>query len=191
VYELVVIGASWGGLDALGRVFAELPADFPVPVVVVQHRGADSRGGRLESMLAMGGLPVHEIDDKDPIEPGAAYVAPADYHLIVEPGSFSLTVDERVQYARPSIDVTFETAADAYGPRLIGVVLTGANEDGAAGLRRVMDRGGVTVVQDPAGAEKPTMPQAAIDAGGAQRVLALEEIPRFLIAVCGDARRAA
>jgi two-component system, chemotaxis family, protein-glutamate methylesterase/glutaminase len=191
LYELVVIGASWGGLDAVGRVLAELPADFPVPVVIVQHRGADSRGGTLEAMLSMGKLPVHEIDDKDPIEPGAAYVAPADYHLIVEAGSFSLSVDERVQYARPSIDVTFETAADAYGPRLIAVVLTGANEDGAAGLRKVMDGGGVTIAQDPAGAEKPTMPQAAIDAGGAQRVLALEEIPRFLIAVCGGARRAA
>jgi two-component system, chemotaxis family, protein-glutamate methylesterase/glutaminase len=191
LYELVVMGASWGGLDAVGRVLAELPTDFPAPVVVVQHRSADSRDGTLESMLAMGTLPVREVDDKDPIAPGAVYVAPADYHLIVEPGSFSLSVDERVQYARPSIDVTFETAADSYGPRLIAVVLTGANEDGAAGLRQVLNRGGVTIVQDPASAEKPIMPQAAIDAGGAQRVLALEEIPRFLIAACGGERRAA
>jgi two-component system chemotaxis response regulator CheB len=190
LYELVVIGASWGGLDAVGRVLAELPADFPVPVVVVQHRGADSRGGTLEAMLAMGALPVHEVDDKDPIEPGAAYVAPADYHLIVESGSFSLSVDERVQYARPSIDVTFETAAESYGPRVIAVVLTGANEDGATGLRRVLERGGVTIVQDPATAARPEMPQAAIDAGGAQRVLPLEEIPRFLLEVCGTRRAA-
>jgi two-component system chemotaxis response regulator CheB len=191
VYELVVIGASWGGLDAVGRVLAGLPADFPAAVVVVQHRSPDSRGGTLEGMLAMGGLPVREVDDKDPIEPGAAYVAPADYHLIVERGNFALSVDERVQHARPSIDVTLETAADAYGPRLIGVVLTGANEDGAAGLRRVMSRGGVTVVQDPASAAKPAMPQAAIDAGGAQRVLPLEDIPPFLVEACGGARRAA
>jgi two-component system chemotaxis response regulator CheB len=191
VYELVVIGASWGGLDAVGRVLAELPGDFPVPVVVVQHRSPHSRGGTLEAMLAVGGLPVREVDDKDPIVPGAAYVAPADYHLIVEPGNFALSVDERVQHSRPSIDVTFETAADSYGSRLIGVVLTGANEDGAAGLRTVMERGGVTIVQDPAGAAKPTMPQAAIDAGAAQRVLPLEEIPPFLVAACGDTRRAA
>jgi two-component system chemotaxis response regulator CheB len=192
VYELVVMGASWGGLDALGRVLAALPPDFPVPVVVVQHRGAQSRGGTLEAMLAIdGGLPVREIDDKDAILPGAAYVAPADYHLIVERGSFALSVDERVQHARPSIDVTLETAADSYGSRMIGVVLTGANEDGAAGLRTVMERGGITVVQDPASAAKPTMPQAAIDAGGAQRVLPLEEIAPFLIVACGGARRAA
>jgi two-component system chemotaxis response regulator CheB len=192
VYELVVLGASWGGLDAIGRVLAELPREFPVPVVVVQHRSRHSRGGTLEAMLSMdGGLPVHEVDDKDAIAPGSAYLAPADYHLIVERGSFALSVDERVQHSRPSIDVTLETAADAYGSGVIGVVLTGANEDGAAGLQAVMQRGGVTVAQDPASAAKPTMPQAAIDAGGVQRVLPLEKIAPFLIAACGGARRAA
>jgi two-component system chemotaxis response regulator CheB len=192
VYELIAVGASWGGIDAVGRVLGGLPERFPTPVAIVQHRGPDSRGGTLEAMLATrGGLPVREIDDKDPIAPGTIYVAPADYHLVVERGSFSLSVDEHVQHSRPSIDVTFETAADAYGPQLIGVVLTGANEDGAAGLREIARRGGVTVVQDPATAEKPAMPQAAIDAGGAQRVLPLDEIAPFLVAACGGERRAA
>lgn len=187
MHELIVVGASWGGLEAVGRVLAGLPEGFRTPLAIVQHRGSDSRGGRLEAMLAIRtALPVREVDDKDPIEPGVAYLAPADYHLIVEPGAFSLSVDEHVQYARPSIDVAFESAADSYGARLLAVLLTGANEDGAAGMLRVRERGGCTVVQDPATAVKPTMPQAAIDAGGVVKVLSLDEIPRFLSGVCMD-----
>jgi two-component system, chemotaxis family, protein-glutamate methylesterase/glutaminase len=192
VYEVVMIGASWGGLHAIGLLLGQLPSDFPAAVVVVQHRSEDSRGGRLEAMLgSRGGLPAREIDDKDTFEPGAAYVAPADYHLFVEKGSFALTVEDRVLYSRPSIDVAFESAADAYGTRLIAVLLTGASEDGTAGLLAVRARGGITVVQDPATAEKPEMPQAAVDAGAAVKVLALEQIAPFLIAACGGARRAA
>jgi two-component system, chemotaxis family, protein-glutamate methylesterase/glutaminase len=192
MYELVIVGASWGGLDAIARLLGDLPRNLPAPVVVVQHRGADSRGGTLETILgARGGLPVREIDDKDEFEPGAAYVAPADYHLLVERGSFALTVDERVQYSRPSIDVAFESAADAYGQRLIAVLLTGAGEDGAAGMLAVRARGGITVVQDPATAEMPAMPQAAVDAEAAVKVMPLEEIGPFIVAVCGGERRAA
>jgi two-component system, chemotaxis family, protein-glutamate methylesterase/glutaminase len=192
VYELVMMGASWGGLDAVSRVLGALPSDFPAPVVVVQHRGVDSRSGALETILGSGGgLPVREIDDKDAIEPGVAHVAPADYHLFVERGSFALTVEDRVQYSRPSIDVAFESASDAYGPRMIAVLLTGANEDGAAGMLAVRARGGITVVQDPASAAKPEMPQAALDAGAAVKVLALDRIAPFLIAACAGERRVA
>jgi two-component system chemotaxis response regulator CheB len=192
VYELVMMGASWGGLEAVSRVLGALPSDFPAPVVVVQHRSVDSRSGALETILGSGGgLAVREIDDKDAIEPGVAYVAPADYHLFVERGSFALTVDDRVQYSRPSIDVAFESASDAYGPRMIAVLLTGANEDGAAGMLAVRARGGITVVQDPASAAKPEMPQAALDAGAAVKVLPLDRIAPFLIAACAGERRVA
>jgi two-component system, chemotaxis family, protein-glutamate methylesterase/glutaminase len=192
VFELVMVGASWGGLDAVKRLLGDLPSNFPAPVAVVQHRGADSRGGTLETILGSGGgLPVREIDDKDAFEPGAAYVAPADYHLLVERGSFALTVDDRVQYSRPSIDVAFESAADTYGHQVIAVLLTGAGEDGAAGMLAVRARGGITVVQDPATAEMPTMPQSAVDAGAALKVMPLEEIAPFLVTACGGERRAA
>src|SRR5207247_7044474 len=123
-------------------------------------------------------------EDKTAIEPRHVYIAPSDYHLLVEAGSFALSVDERVQHARPSIDVLFETAADAYGDRVIGVILTGANEDGAAGLARIKARGGVAIVQDPAGAAKRVMPEAAIAATVADAVLPLEDIGRFIYGLC-------
>src|SRR5262249_25961696 len=128
--------------------------------------------------------PVLDVEDKTAIEPRHVYVAPSDYHLLVEPGSFALSVDERVQHARPSIDVLFDSAADAYGDRVIGVILTGANEDGAEGLARIKERGGVAIVQEPASAERRTMPEAAIAATVADAVLPLEEIGGFLCGLC-------
>ena len=130
--------------------------------------------------------PEHDVEDKSPIEPRHVYLAPSDYHLLVEPGSFALSVDERVQHARPSIDVLFESAADAYGERVIGVILTGANEDGAAGLARIKRRGGAAIVQDPGSAERRAMPDAAIAATVADAILPLEEIGRFLCSLCLD-----
>jgi two-component system chemotaxis response regulator CheB len=127
------------------------------------------------------GLDVREAGDKDTIERGRVYVAPPDYHLLVEGDGFALSVDEQVQYSRPSIDVLFDTAADVYGDRLIGVVLTGANEDGAYGLTRVKRRGGVTIVQDPETAEKRTMPDAAIATGAADRVAPLDRVAALLV----------
>ncbi|HEY5660942.1 MAG TPA: chemotaxis protein CheB, partial [Gaiellaceae bacterium] len=124
------------------------------------------------------------VDDKMAIEPRNVYIAPPDYHLLVEPGSFALSVDERVQYARPSIDVLFESAAFAYGPSLIGIILTGANEDGAAGLATVKERGGVAIVQEPGGAERRAMPDAAIAATVAHAVLPLDEIGAYLHELC-------
>ena len=175
-YELIVIGTSWGGLAALGRLLDHVPDDLDLPIVIAQHRGPESIEGALQASLQRRVTrPVREVDDKDSIEHGRLYLAPPDYHLLVERGTFGLSVDERVQYARPSIDVLFESAADAYGPGAVGVVLTGANDDGAAGLVRITERGGVAIAQDPATAEAPTMPAAAI-AAAAPIVLPLEEI---------------
>jgi two-component system, chemotaxis family, protein-glutamate methylesterase/glutaminase len=184
-YELCVIGASWGGLKAVGALLRGLPGRLEVAFAVAQHRGTDSRPGGLEELLQTHSrYPVLEAWDKGPIDPGNVYVAPPDYHLLVERGSFALSVDERVNFARPSIDVLFESASDAYGDRLIGVVLTGANQDGAAGLARIKRRGGVAIVQDPREAEAPAMPAAAIAATQADAVLPLAEIGRFLHGLC-------
>ena len=181
-YELVVIGASWGGLHAIGEVLAALPPDIDVPIAITQHRREP--GGGLAELLAMRTrVPVEDAEDKQPIERGRIYLAPPNYHLLIEPGWMSLSTEERVHHARPSIDVLFESAAEAYRERLVGVILTGANEDGAAGLARVKELGGVAVIQDPASAERHEMPGAALAAiGVADAVLPLEEIGLFL---CG------
>jgi two-component system chemotaxis response regulator CheB len=179
--ELVVVGASWGGLRAFGRLLEGLPEELDAPVVLVQHRSADADPGGLERLLALHtARPVREATDKDRIEERHVYVAPPDYHLLVERGSFALSVDERLLHARPSIDVLFESAADTYGSGVVGIVLTGASADGAAGLRRIKERGGLAIVQDPAAAEQPTMPRAALAAAPADAVLQLDEIGPFL-----------
>ena len=184
-YELVTIGSSWGGVEALERLLTTLPAEFPAPVVIAQHRGADSGDGMLASLLRRGSrLLVADAEDKDRLEPGRVYVAPPDYHLLVERGSLALSVEPPVAFSRPSIDILFETAADAYAERLVAVVLTGANDDGAAGLLRVKERGGFAIVQDPATAEQPAMPAAAVATGAVDRVLPLEEIGPCLVDLC-------
>ena len=125
-----------------------------------------------------------DADDKQWIKPKTVYLAPADYHLLVEKGEFSLSVDEAVSHSRPSIDVLFESAADAYGPSLIGVILTGANNDGASGVRRIKSRGGLVVAQDPKTAEAPSMPEAAIATGAVDQILPLDQIGPFLVERC-------
>jgi two-component system chemotaxis response regulator CheB len=181
MYELVCLGASWGGLQALGRILADLPAEFGLPIAIAQHRHPDSQEGTLAQLLQrQTNRPVFEVDDKMAIEPRHVYVAPPSYHLLVERGSFALSVDERIQFARPSIDVLFETAADAYGAGVIGIILTGANEDGALGLARIKSAGGVAVVQDPLGAARRTKPDAANAATVADAILPLEEIGKFI-----------
>jgi two-component system, chemotaxis family, protein-glutamate methylesterase/glutaminase len=183
--RIVVVGASWGGLSALGRLVAGLPADFPFPVAVIQHRSRDAGNLLAELLQDSAALHVCEVEDKDPIEPGQVYVAPPDYHLLVDGPYFSLTVDPHVRYSRPSIDVTFTSAAASWAAQAVGVVLTGANEDGALGLRRIVERGGTAVVQDPATAEIPTMPAAARALVPTARVLPVEEIPDFLLSLAG------
>jgi two-component system, chemotaxis family, protein-glutamate methylesterase/glutaminase len=188
VYDVICIGASWGGLRAIGRLLADIPESVEQPIVIAQHRGPDARDGALAELLARHtSRSVVDVDDKAPIERGGVYIAPPDYHLLIERGSFALSVDERVHHARPSIDVLFESAADAYGGGVIGVILTGANEDGAAGLARIKARGGVAVIQDPAGAERRAMPDAAIAATVADAVLPLAAIGSFIHGLCVDA----
>jgi two-component system chemotaxis response regulator CheB len=180
-YDVIVVGASWGGLHAISRLLEGLRGLEGVSIVVAQHRHQDSRSELLDLLQDCTALPVHEAEDKDELEPGHVYIAPPDYHLLVErEGTFALSTEGRVHFARPSIDVLFESAADAYGERCVGVVLTGANEDGAAGLLRIKQLGGVAIVQDPADSERPEMPAAAIAATNADVVLPLAEIPAFL-----------
>ena len=184
-YELICIGGSWGGLQAVSRILADVPRDLDQAIVVALHRHPDSMPGALPELLALQiARPVRDVEDKLEIRPRNVYVAPPDYHVLVEQGTFALSLEERVQFARPSIDVLFETAADAYGDRAIGIILTGANEDGAAGLRRIKERGGVAIIQDPAGAARRAMPDAAIAATVADAVLPLEQIGMFLYGLC-------
>lgn len=182
-FPIVVVGASWGGLHALSVLVGGLPAAFAAPVVIVQHRSRDAHSFLGELLQDHTPLPVCEVDDKQAIVPGQIYLAPPDYHLLVEDGHFALTVDEPVRFSRPSIDVTFSSAADSFGARVVGVALTGANDDGAAGLRRIVDRGGRALVQDPDGAEVRTMPAAALRAVPSAEVVGLEEIPARLVAI--------
>ncbi|HJR43985.1 MAG TPA: chemotaxis protein CheB [Actinomycetota bacterium] len=187
-YEIVVVGSSWGGLGALKVLLGGLPSDFRLPVVVAQHRSVDSRDKGLASYYdARCQLPVCAVEDKQPIDPGTVYFAPPDYHLLIEAGTFALSVDERVQFSRPSIDVLFESAVDSFGSKTIGVILTGGNPDGAEGLLAVADAGGFTIVQDPVDAEKPDMPRAALETvprPGA--LLGLDEIPPYLTKLAGE-----
>lgn len=189
-FDLVVIGCSAGGLLALETILAALPATFPLPILVVQHRSAESEL-LCEVLQGRSRLQVRDVLDKEPIEAGCVYVAPPDYHVLVEPGEFSLSTEERVRFARPSIDVALQSAADAYGARLIGVVLTGANDDGAAGVQRIERRGGRVIVQDPETAEVARMPAAALEVARAAEVLPVEGIgPRLLeLAASGTATR--
>ncbi|MEN5051240.1 MULTISPECIES: chemotaxis protein CheB [Brevundimonas] len=177
----VVIGASAGGVQALLALLPALPADFPWPIFIVLHVPADRSNVLAPLFEAQCGLEVKEAEDKEPVRPGVVYFAPSDYHLLVEEnGDLALSSDEAINYSRPSIDVLFESAADAYGEGLIGVILTGANNDGAAGLKAVHAAGGVALVQDPTAAYARTMPQAARQACHAALVLPLERIADYL-----------
>jgi two-component system, chemotaxis family, protein-glutamate methylesterase/glutaminase len=183
---MIAIGASWGGLKALRAIAHGLPAHFPVPVTFVQHRSKDSDALR-ELLQDCTSLIVCEVEDKQPIMGGYVYLAPSDYHLLVDGDVFSLSVDDPVRYSRPSIDVFFESVAERFGPESAGVILTGANDDGAIGLRRIATRGGVAIVQDPRTAESPIMPRAALRAVPKARTLSLERMTPYLVSLAmGD-----
>ncbi|PZV08753.1 MAG: chemotaxis protein CheB [Leptolyngbya sp.] len=183
-YDLIAIGTSLGGLSALKMLLGALPQDFSAALAVVQHRHRESDPGLGAFLQQFTLLPVHEVEDKERIQAGHVYLAPADYHLLVEYGYFSLSIDEPVSYARPSIDVLLESAAGSYNERVIGVILTGANQDGVKGLSTLKARGGVAIVQDPATAESPVLPRAAIAAIAVDAVLPLSQIAPHLIHLC-------
>jgi len=184
-----VIGTSWGGLDALRTLLRALPADLAAALVIVQHRGPEAHPTAFRTLLgAVTRLNVCDADDKQRIVRGYVYLAPPDYHLLVDGEHLALSVEGAVGFSRPSIDVLFESAAEAYRDRCVGVVLTGANDDGARGLARIRELGGGAVVQDPATAERPEMPRGALTAVPDARVEPLEEIPAALVELCGTAR---
>ena len=178
-YRLVAVGASAGGLYALRSLVAALPGDFPMPVAVVQHRSKDSEL-LCELLQECTAMEVFEVTDKEEARPGCVYIAPPDYHMLVDDGFFSLSTEAPVRFSRPSIDVMFESAADTYGMDTIGVVLTGANADGSRGLRAIVDAGGLAVVQDPDTAEVRVMPQAAMRAVPEACVLPMGQIAAYL-----------
>jgi two-component system, chemotaxis family, protein-glutamate methylesterase/glutaminase len=183
-HDLVVIGTSAGGLDAMCTLLRRLPAELPLSILVVQHRSRDS-DALCEVLQDCSSLPVQDVIDKEPIVAGRVYLAPPDYHVLVEEAHFSLTVDEPVVYSRPSIDAAFESAADAWGARLTGVVMTGANSDGSRGLRRIRMAGGVAIVQRPDTAEVGVMPAAAASAVPDAELLTLEGIAARLVELAG------
>ena len=179
--DAIAIGGSAGAVEAVGKLLEGLPAEFKPSVLVVIHVPAD-RPSLLASVLGQRcRRPVREALDKERVEPGVIYVAPQDYHLLVETaGALALSRDEPVAFSRPSIDVMFESAAEAYGARLLGIVLSGANADGAAGLAAIRKAGGRAWVQDPADAMAATMPAAAIAQAGADAVLPINDMAQRL-----------
>lgn len=181
---MVVVGTSYGGLSALQILLPNLAADFPLPLVVVQHRGKDADDGLCEFLRKQSALPLSEPNDKEAILPGRVYLAPRDYHLLIEQESFALSTEAPVSYARPSINVLFESAADVYQDRIIGVILTGANQDGARGLAKIKSYGGLAIVEDPESAASAAMPAAAIAAAHVDAILPITAIAPFLNELC-------
>jgi len=181
-YQAVVIGGgSAGGFTALRHLVMALRKNFPLPVLAALHVGNDARDNAASVLVAHSHLKIDEVVDGLVIKPGHLYLAPPGYHMLVERnGTVALSVDERVSYSRPSIDVLIQSAADAYRDRLVAVILSGANQDGAAGLLAVRSRGGLAVVQDPATAEVAMMPEAALQLAGADHVLDLDGIAHLL-----------
>ena len=181
-YEAIVIGVSSGGMKALKFILPALPADFSIPIIIVQHISARSDNEWIKFLNDQCNLTIKEADEKEKIEKGNVYIAPPNYHLMIESNkTFSFTIDERVNFARPSIDVLFESAAEVYKNKLIGVILTGSNSDGTNGIKRIKECGGLTIVQDPETAESAFMPASAIAAVQVDYVLPLADTINLLI----------
>ena len=182
-YKAVVVGVSSGGMDALPRILKPLPKDFPLPIIIVQHTHPSGDDGFFIRYLNQRcNLEVIEATENLPIEDGKVYIAPADHHLLVEQDKLlALSTNGKVNHSRPSIDVLFESAADVYDSGLIAIILTGATADGAKGMKKIDDCGGITIAQNPETAKAPVMPKAAIEACEIDYVLPLEDIPAELL----------
>ncbi len=180
-YELVVIGGSAGSIDAVLKILKNLRADFAIPIIIVLHRKASHEEYFVSIFQKKTKLKVKEAEGREKIEPGVIYIVPPDYHLLIEDDkTLTLDVSEKVNYSRPSIDITLECAADAFKEKLIGIILTGANADGAKGLAKIKSKKGLAIVQNPETAEVNTMPKEAIKSTAIDHILDLEDIARFL-----------
>lgn len=189
-YDLVVMGTSTGGLHALTHLLGALPASYRLPILIVQHRSKDS-DERLSDLLRLASaIPLFEAEDKEPLQSPGVYLGPPDYHLLVESESMALSTEEPIAFSRPSIDVLFESAAHSHGRGVIGVLLTGANQDGTRGLKEIKARGGYVIVQDPVTAESAFMPRNAVKHVAADRVLPLAGIATELVTRASEMRPA-
>jgi two-component system, chemotaxis family, protein-glutamate methylesterase/glutaminase len=180
-YEIIVIGGSLGGIEASIEILKGLPSDYPVPVILVLHRLRGNTGGLANIFSNALRLRVKEIDEKEEIKSGMVYIAPANYHTLIETDRiFSLDFSETVNFSRPSIDVTFESVSEVYGIKTLGIVLTGNNNDGTWGLHKIARKGGMAIVQDPAEAKAPPMPVSALKKVASAKKMRLSEISVFL-----------
>ncbi len=183
---LIIIGGSAGSLHVIFKLLSSLRNNYPVPVLIVLHRHPQEGSRLTEVLMAKTRIPVVEIEDKDLIRPGSVYVCPADYHVLLESdGSFSLDYSEKINYSRPSIDVTFSCAADVYGDKTVAILLSGGNADGAEGLHEILQKGGLTIVQDTREAEVPYMPEQALARDGRHVIMNTAEIQQYLSTLNG------
>jgi two-component system chemotaxis response regulator CheB len=183
-YQAIAIGTSAGGLFALSYLFKKLPSDYSIPIVVVQHRSKDQKDLLEEVLQTKCKIKIKQADEKEKIKDGHVYIAPPDYHLLVENDmTFSLSSDELVLYSRPSIDVLFESAAMVYRNKLVGIILTGANKDGALGISAIRKNGGLTIAQNPVEALYSFMPEASIETKKVEHIWTLAEIESFLLKI--------
>lgn len=181
-YRAVVIGVSTGGVAALKLILGALPADFSVPILVTTHITPDADDGLAVLLNTLCAIHVKEADEQESVSSGTVYLAPANYHMLVErEGNIALSIDPPVNYARPSVDVLFDSAAEVYGAALIGVIMTGAGNDGSKGLLNIQKKGGVTIIQDPADAEMDAMPKSAMQLLKADYVVPLKQLPTLLL----------
>ncbi|ALG66844.1 chemotaxis protein CheB [Beggiatoa leptomitoformis] len=187
-FQAVVIGSSAGGIKALSAVLRVLPSNFSLPILIVQHLHPESDSYIVNILSNCTSLRVKQADEKETIMSGVIYIAPPNYHLLVEENkTLSLSIDSPVNFSRPSVDVLFETASYAYRDRLIGIILTGANSDGSLGVRKIKNMGGYVIVQSPETAEAKAMPQAAIAATKVDKVLPIEHIGSYLLQIISQA----
>lgn len=183
-FKAIVIGGSAGSFQGISKMLAKLPEDFPLPIIMCLHRLKHVRNGFIEALSIKSIKDVIEPYDKESIKRGKVYLAPANYHLSVELGHyFSLSTEEMVNNSRPSIDITLETASFTYKNKLIGILLSGANKDGALGMKKIKDNGGFTIVQDPNECMIDTMPTAAINITNIDHTLSMEKIIELLIEI--------